>query len=113
MSESKHRYTVKIAEILKSSRKQAELSSRELATRVGSSHSTILAYENGRKVPSTTTFLRLIHACGFSVDFLLSPRIRGDESNPRGDELEAVLNLAAEFPTRHSQDSGNPNPGQA
>ena len=96
------RYTRRVAELLKDARQQAGLSARELARRVGSSHSTILAYEAGNKVPVTTTLMRLVHACGYSIDFILSPRLRGDEDNPKGEELQAVLDLAAEFPARHS-----------
>jgi transcriptional regulator with XRE-family HTH domain len=96
------RYTRRVAELLKYARQKAGLSARELARRVGSSHSTILAYEAGKKVPVTTTFMRLIHACGYSIDFSLSPRLRGDEDNPKGAELQAVLDLAAEFPARHA-----------
>ena len=79
-------------------------SARELARRVGSSHSTILAYETGKKVPVTTTLMRLIHACGFSLDFELAPRIRGTGQYPRGNELEDVLDLASAFPARHSEE---------
>jgi len=96
------RYISKVAELLKYVRKKSGLSARELARRVGSSHSTILAYEAGRKVPITTTLMRLIHACGFSLDFELSPRVRGDEMYPRGAELEDVLELASAFPADHS-----------
>jgi transcriptional regulator with XRE-family HTH domain len=101
MDDQQQRYLKRVAEILKYARDKSGLSSRKLAARVGSSHSTILAYEGGKKTPSVTTFMRLLHACGFSVDFQLSPRIRGDEANPRGRELEEVLNLAAQFPVRH------------
>ena len=96
------RYTSKVAELLKYVRKKSGMSARELARRVGSSHSTILAYEGGRKVPITTTLMRLIHACGFSLDFELSPRVRGDAMYPRGAELEDVLELASAFPADHS-----------
>ncbi len=97
------RYTRKVAELLKYARRKSGLSARELARRVGSSHSTILAYESGKKVPVTTTLMRLIHACGFSLDFELAPRIRGDNEYPRGAELEEVLGLAAMFPARHGK----------
>ena len=97
------RYTRKVAELLRYARRKSGLSARELARRVGSSHSTILAYEAGRKVPVTTTLMRLVHACGFSLDFELSPRIRGDAQYPRGTELEEVLELAAMFPARHGK----------
>jgi transcriptional regulator with XRE-family HTH domain len=96
-----NRYTHKVAELLKYARKKSGLSARELARRVGSSHSTILAYEAGKKVPVTTTLMRLIHACGFSLDFELAPRIRGDADYPRGSELADVLELASAFPAKH------------
>jgi transcriptional regulator with XRE-family HTH domain len=101
------RYTQRVAELLKYVRGKAGLSARELARRVGSSHSTILAYEAGKKVPVTTTMMRLVHACGYSIDFSLSPRLRGDEDHPKGAELQAVLELAAEFPARHSDKPDN------
>ncbi len=100
MDDQTARYSKRIANLLKHARRQAGISSRELAKRVGSSHSTILAYEGGKKVPVTTTLMRLIHACGFSIDFQLSPRMRGEESYPKGIELEEVLDLAGEFPTQ-------------
>ncbi|MBT3869661.1 MAG: helix-turn-helix transcriptional regulator [Gammaproteobacteria bacterium] len=96
------RYTQRVAALLKYVRRKAGLSARELARTVGSSHSTILAYESGKKMPITTTLMRLVHACGYSMDFSLSPRLRGDADNPKGAELQAVLDLAAEFPARHS-----------
>jgi len=96
------RYAQRVAELLKYVRRKAGLSARELARSVGSSHSTILAYESGKKMPVTTTLMRLVHACGYSMDFALSPRLRGDENNPKGEELQAVLELASEFPARHS-----------
>lgn len=105
--DQRQRYIRKVAETLKYARRKAGLSSRELASRVGSSHSTILCYEAGRKTPTVITFLRLLHACGFSVDFLLSPRMRGGPDHPKGEELEAVLDLAAEFPAKHSKTPDN------
>ncbi|MDA0272178.1 MAG: helix-turn-helix transcriptional regulator [Proteobacteria bacterium] len=102
MDEQKKRYSKRIAHLLRGARSRAGLSSRELAKRVGSSHSTILAYEAGRKVPVTTTLMGLLHACGFSIDFSLSPRMRGEESYPKGIELEEALNLAGEFPAKFS-----------
>jgi len=102
-SEQTERYTNKVAELLKYARRKSGFSARELARRVGSSHSTILAYEGGKKVPKTTTLLRLIHACGYSLDFELAPRVRGNDEYPRGTELEQVLELAAVFPAKHSK----------
>ena len=100
--EQTERYRQRVAELLKYARSKSGLSSRELGKRVGTSHSTILAYESGRKVPVVTTMMRLIHACGFSLDFNLSPRLRGNEDLPKGKELEMVLELAGEFPANQN-----------
>ena len=97
------RYSQKVSELIKYTREKSGLSARELARRVGSSHSTILAYESGKKVPVTTTLMRLIHACGYSLDFQLSPRKRGDAKYPRGAELQEVLELADAFPHNPSK----------
>ncbi|MFT7244799.1 MAG: transcriptional regulator with XRE-family HTH domain [Candidatus Azotimanducaceae bacterium] len=110
-AQQSERYAQRVAELLKYVRGKAGLSARELARSVGSSHSTILAYEAGKKVPVTTTLMRLVHACGYSIDFALSPRLRGDEDNPKGAELQAVLDLAAEFPARHSDTPDSKLPG--
>ena len=101
-ADQSERYSRRVAELLKYVRRKAGLSARELARSVGSSHSTILAYESGKKIPVTTTLMRLVHACGYSIDFALSPRLPGDEDNTKGAELQAVLELASEFPARHS-----------
>ena len=97
------RYARKVAALLKYARKKSGLSARELARRVGTSHSTILAYESGKKIPMVTTMMRLIHACGYSLDFELAPRIRGEMDYPRGDELVDVLELASAFPAEHKE----------
>lgn len=91
------------ASTLASARQQAGLSLRELARRAGTSHPTLLAYETGRKSPSIAVFLRILNACGYAVDIELSPRVRWQDGIPRGEELEAVLALAAEFPARASR----------
>ena len=90
----------RIANILKESRTRAGLSVRELARRAGTSHPTLLAYEKGRKVPTTTTFFRVIEACGNAIDLDIKPRIKERDGIPRGEELAAVLQLAEQFPHR-------------
>ncbi len=92
-----------IAKQLTSARKNAGLSLRQLAQRAGTSHATLLAYEKGKKVPGTLTFLRILEACGNEVEFRLKPRVREQDGILRGDELEAVLNLAEQFPHRASR----------
>jgi len=90
------------ADLLGEARMQAELSLRELARRAGTSHATLIAYESGRKIPSVATFVRIVEACGFAVDVMLSPRIRHRDGIDRGEELAEVLRLAGQFPARIS-----------
>lgn len=92
------------AKTLRDARAKAGLSLRELASRAGTSHATLSAYEQGRKAPTVTTFLRILEACGNAVDIVLQHRIREADGIPRGEELESVLKLASQFPakaTRH------------
>lgn len=88
----------RVAQSLRTARTQSGLSLRQLGSRAGTSHATLLAYEKGRKVPSTATFIRILEACGNAVDILLQPRIRERDGIPRGEELSAVLELAEQFP---------------
>lgn len=69
------------ASILRLARQQADVSLRELAVRAGTSHATLSAYEQGRKIPSMVTFMRILDACNQSVDCELSPRIREADGN--------------------------------
>lgn len=66
--------------------------------RAGTSHATILAYEQGTKTPGAATFLRLLEACGYGVQIRLDRRIRERDGLERGEELEQVLRLAEQFP---------------
>jgi len=103
MSESTGHDEARVARTLRRAREAAGLSLRALAQRAGTSHSTLLAYEQGTKTPSVLTFLRILDACGFAVDFELSKRIRERDGIDRGRELEDVLELAAQFPARHAK----------
>ncbi len=87
-------------ELLQQARLRSGLSLRQLAARAGTSHATLLAYENGRKVPAVSTFLRILEACGFAVDLHIAPRIRERNGLDRGEELAEVLLLAEQFPAR-------------
>lgn len=89
--------------LLHTARTSAGLTLRELAARADTSHSTLSAYEHGAKIPSVDTFDRIIRAAGFSLDGHLAKRVRTDPRTGlrRGDELAAVLELAAQFPARH------------
>lgn len=82
-------------------RRRSGLTLRAMAERAGTSHSTLAAYEAGRKVPTVETFDRLARAAGFEVGLELTPAIGGIDPAARGAELIEVLELAALFPARH------------
>jgi transcriptional regulator with XRE-family HTH domain len=108
MNDSRTRTEKRVARQLREARIAAGLSLRELAERAGTSHATLAAYEQGRKMPSAATFLRILEAAGFAVDIELSPRIRVRDGIDRGRELEDALVLAAQFPARHRKTIGFP-----
>lgn len=99
---SQHRLQA-ICQLLTQARAASGCSLRELARRAGTSHATLLAYENGRKVPSAVVFLRILEACNLAVDFELSPRIREWDGIARGDELVDALLVAEQFPAKLSK----------
>lgn len=90
------------AEVIRTVRCRAGLTLRGLAAAANTSHSAIAAYEAGAKIPSAATVDRIVRAAGFALDRELCLRVRGDDRLNRGDELAALLELAAEFPARHS-----------
>ena len=94
-------------------RARAGLSLRELARRAGTSHSTLSAYETGRKVPTVDTLDRIMRAAGFVADVDLEPDVGGPDRAARGRELVEVLELAAMFPARHSRTLDLPRFGHA
>ena len=89
--------------ILRTARREARLTLRELADRAGTSHATLSAYEHAAKAPTIDTFARVLRAAGYVLDGTLTRRIEADPRTglARGDELAAVLELAAQFPARH------------
>jgi len=95
-----YHWSMDAATTIRTARRRAGLTLRALAARAGTSHSTIAAYESGSKVPTTATFERIVRAAGFAMDTTLHRRIEAD-GLARGDELVAVLELAAQFPARH------------
>ena len=103
------------ARLIRTARQRAGLSLRELAQRADTSHSTIAAYEQGRKVPNVDTLDRLLRACGFRVDVALAARPAEVAADPvaRGRELVAVLELAGMFPARHASTLDAPRFGAA
>ena len=101
------------AAALRTARHRAGLSLRELATRAGTSHATLVAYEAGRKVPSVETFDRILRAAGYAPTVELTPNVGGADRRERGRELHEVLDLAAKFPARHSAKLAFPRFGAA
>ncbi|MDH5738352.1 MAG: helix-turn-helix domain-containing protein [Gammaproteobacteria bacterium] len=97
---------------LSEARQSAGLSLRELAERAGTSHATLSAYEKGSKNPSVATFVRILSACGFEVDFGLRRRIRFAHGLERGEELAMALSLAEQFPSRLPRKMTYPRFGQ-
>jgi transcriptional regulator with XRE-family HTH domain len=95
--------------VLREARDGSGLTLRALAERAGTSHSTLAAYEAARTSPTARTMFRIIDAAGYAIDFELAPRRRGgDRSLDRGDELRQVLELAEQFPARHSPEMTAP-----
>jgi transcriptional regulator with XRE-family HTH domain len=86
---------------IRTARRRAGLTLRELGERAGTSHSTLSAYESGAKVPTVETLIRIVRAAGFGLDLELAPRAGGPDLGARGRELVDVLELAAQFPARH------------
>lgn len=48
----------------------------------------------------------MVHATGFSLEVRPTRRVNDLEGMTRGEELEAVLRLAAAFPARHEPTLG-------
>ena len=85
---------------MRKAREDAGLSLRVLADKAKTSHTTLLAYESGKKSPSVATYFRILEAAGYSVSLDIHKRIREQDGIKRGDELAEVLKLAACFPAR-------------
>lgn len=92
---------MRAADLVRRCRAASGLTIRDLAARAGTSHSTLSAYERGRKDPVGSTLDRIVLAAGFELE------LRRSTSDPlhlegRGAELEQVLDLAELFPRRHA-----------
>ena len=64
--------------ILRTARREARLTLRELADRAGTSHATLSAYEHAAKAPTIDTFARVLRAAGYVLDGTLTRRIEAD-----------------------------------
>ena len=72
--------------ILRRTRRRSGLSLRALAARAETSHSTLSAYESGRKVPTVETLDRIVRAAGFELGVELVPAVGGSDRAARGRE---------------------------
>ena len=90
------------AALIRTARQRTGLTLRQLAEQAHTSHSTLAAYESGSKVPNVKTLERILHSAGFATEVTLHRRHRGEAGMTKGDELAAVLELAAAFPARHA-----------
>lgn len=86
--------------VLRVLRRRSGCSLRQLGRAAGTSHATIVAYEAGRVSPTAHTLERIVRAAGFEFEPAVVRRI--PHADRRGDELEQVLDLAEQFPSRHS-----------
>ncbi|MEX2254280.1 MAG: helix-turn-helix transcriptional regulator [Acidimicrobiia bacterium] len=94
--------------LLREARERAGLTLRQLATRAGTSHSTLSTYESGQKIPTFTTLARIVRAAGFALELDLAPIAGGLDREARGRELLDVLELAEMFPARHASSLDSP-----
>jgi transcriptional regulator with XRE-family HTH domain len=95
---------VNAASAIRTARRRAGLSLRQLAELAETSHSAVAAYESGRTVPNVDTFDRVIRATGFVPEFAFRPSVASGRGArvARGRELVEALELAAMFPARHA-----------
>lgn len=106
---------MEIGAVLQAARRRAGLTLRELAELADTSHSTLVAYEQGRRVPRADTLIRVLDAAG--VALVPTSAQRADHTfearRAKGEELIQALRLAGTFPSRHSEQIDYPRFGRA
>lgn len=88
---------------IRTARQKSGMTLRQLGAAAGTSHATLSAYETGSKTPNVATLTRVLDAAGFAVDVKLQRRNGRSGALDKGEELAAVLELAAAFPARHER----------
>ena len=91
------------AGLTRTARHRGGMSQRALGRAAGTSHSTIAAYEAGRREPSFEAVIRILRAAGYELQLELRPVVGGVDRASRGRELVDALELAAQFPARHDR----------
>lgn len=90
-----------ISHLLRNARLKAGITQAELGRRVQITTSVVSAYEHGTREPKGAVLLEMLGAMG--IDSLPLRRISStSKSLARGQELQEVLELAAQFPARHA-----------
>lgn len=91
-----------VGELILRCRQENHLSLRALAERAGTSHSTLSAYEAGRKSPSLATLRRILDAAGYRLKFELERKPMDFDPVQRDEDIVDLLNLAQLFPATHN-----------
>ena len=86
--------------MIRSCRLRGGWSLRALGERADTSHATLAAYESARVAPGIDTLGRVVNAAGFELEPSFVRVVFDHET--RGQELLDVLDLAEQFPARHS-----------
>lgn len=92
---------MELALVVATCRARAGWSLRRLGERAATSHATLSAYEHGRLSPTIETLSRIVEASRHRMEVRLEPLVAPPLE--RGRELEAVLELAEQFPARHER----------
>ena len=95
------------ATLIRSCRRSAGLSQRQLAARSNTSPAAISLYEAGKRIPRVDTLTRIIAATGSTMTAIVEPPPAIDvEANGR--DLLAVLALADHLPRRSAPEISAP-----
>ena len=89
-----------VARLIREARLRAGLSKRALARRAGTSPAAVVAYETGRRDPSTGTLQRLLAAAGVRAELQVVPVRPMPDPRASGRRLVEVLELADQLPHR-------------
>lgn len=89
------------SELLTEMRQGRGLTQAELARRSGIPRTAINAYEGGHRVPTATTLMRLVEACGSRLAPVPHPTL---DLQRNAEALEQALDLAELLPTRQRKD---------
>jgi transcriptional regulator with XRE-family HTH domain len=67
---------MEISRLIRTSRRAADITQRELASRAGTVQPAVAAYESGARTPTFPTLKRLLNACEHDLEINALPRVR-------------------------------------